>query len=199
VQSQPKSWFRQAVLALALAFVVALSWSLRRTSPQRVDCLFRLVQLGSAAAYSLGHGTNDAQKTMGIIAALLYASIWHHQQEAFLAGTVAFPFWIVLVCHLAIGLGTLAGGRRIIKTMADDTYKAPAVPGGVRGSRSSYLILRDIRAGHSRQHHAYDRRCDCRRRRCPEALGGPLGHCAFGRLGLDSHHPRLRADGGDRL
>lgn len=105
-------------LALALAFIVALSWSLRCTSPQRVDRLFRLIQLGSAAAYSLGHGTNDAQKTMGIIAALLYASIWQHQQEAFLAGTVAFPFWIVLVCHLAIGLGTLAGGQRIIKTMA---------------------------------------------------------------------------------
>jgi inorganic phosphate transporter, PiT family len=105
-------------LALALAFIVALSWSFRRASPQRVDRLFRLVQLGSAAAYSLGHGTNDAQKTMGIIAALLYASIWQYQQEAFLAGTVTFPFWIVLICHLAIGLGTLAGGRRIIKTMA---------------------------------------------------------------------------------
>jgi PiT family inorganic phosphate transporter len=55
---------------------------------------------------------------MGVIAALLYASVWQHEQGAFLAGTVAFPFWIVLVCHLAMGLGTLAGGRRIIKTMA---------------------------------------------------------------------------------
>jgi inorganic phosphate transporter, PiT family len=105
-------------LILALAFLVALSWSFRRASPGRVDRLFRLVQLGSAAAYSLGHGTNDAQKTMGVIAALLYASVWQHEQGAFIAGTVAFPFWIVLVCHFAIGLGTLAGGRRIIKTMA---------------------------------------------------------------------------------
>lgn len=105
-------------LALALAFLVALSWSCRRAAPRWVDRLFRLVQLGSAAAYSLGHGTNDAQKTMGVIAALLYASVWQDKQEAFLAGTVAFPFWIVLVCHLAMGLGTLAGGRRIIKTMA---------------------------------------------------------------------------------
>jgi PiT family inorganic phosphate transporter len=56
-------------LALALAFIVALSWTFRRAAPQQVDRLFRLVQLGSAAAYSLGHGTNDAQKTMGIIAA----------------------------------------------------------------------------------------------------------------------------------
>jgi PiT family inorganic phosphate transporter len=55
---------------------------------------------------------------MGIIAALLYASVWKSQQEAFMAGVVEFPFWIVLICHLAIGLGTLAGGWRIIKTMA---------------------------------------------------------------------------------
>jgi PiT family inorganic phosphate transporter len=105
-------------LILGLAFLVALSWAFRRASPQRVDRLFRLVQLVSAAAYSLGHGTNDAQKTMGIIAALLYASIWKSEQGAFMAGSIGFPFWIVLVCHLAIGLGTLAGGRRIIKTMA---------------------------------------------------------------------------------
>lgn len=105
-------------LGLALLFLIALSWAFRGVSPQRVDRLFRVVQLGSAAAYSLGHGTNDAQKTMGIIAALLYASIWQSEQAAFVEGSVGFPFWIVLICHLAIGLGTLAGGRRIIKTMA---------------------------------------------------------------------------------
>jgi inorganic phosphate transporter, PiT family len=105
-------------LVLALAFLVALSWSCRRASPRRVDRLFRMVQLGSAAAYGLRHGTNDAQKTMGVIAALLYASVWQREQGAFLAGTVAFPFWIVLVCHLSMGLGTLAGGRGIINTIA---------------------------------------------------------------------------------
>ena len=93
-------------------------WVFRRVSPIKVDRWFRIAQLGSAAAYSLGHGTNDAQKTMGIIAALLYASIWKNQQQAaFAAGKVEFPFWIVLVCHLAIGLGTMAGGWRIVKTM----------------------------------------------------------------------------------
>jgi PiT family inorganic phosphate transporter len=107
------------VLGFVLAFFpVALSWSCRRAPPQRVDRLFRVVQLGSAAAYSLGHGTNDAQKTMGVIAALLYASVWQREQGAFLAGPVVFPFWIVLACHLALGLGPLAGGRRIIKTRA---------------------------------------------------------------------------------
>jgi PiT family inorganic phosphate transporter len=104
-------------LILGLFFVSVLMWLLRRASPNRVDRAFRVAQLGSAAAYSLGHGTNDAQKTMGIIAALLYASIWKEQQAAFAAGQVEFPFWIVLVCHLAIGLGTMAGGWRIVKTM----------------------------------------------------------------------------------
>lgn len=103
--------------ALGLVLISLLMWVLRRTSPWKVDRLFRLVQLGSAAAYSLGHGTNDAQKTMGIIAALLYASIWQDQQHAFEAGKIHFPYWIVMVCYLAIALGTMAGGWRIIKTM----------------------------------------------------------------------------------
>jgi len=102
---------------LAMLFVIVVLNLFRRAMPSRVDRLFRSVQLVSAAAYSLGHGTNDAQKTMGIIAALLYASIWKVEQQAFEAGTVQFPFWIVLICHLAIALGTMAGGWRIVKTM----------------------------------------------------------------------------------
>ncbi len=104
-------------LGLGLVCVFIVMWVFRRHSPVKVDRWFRFVQLGSAAAYSLGHGTNDAQKTMGIIAALLYASVWKSQQAAFAAGKVQFPFWIVLVCHLAMGLGTMAGGWRIVKTM----------------------------------------------------------------------------------
>jgi PiT family inorganic phosphate transporter len=104
-------------MALGLTFMVLITWLLRHTPPAKVDRWFRVVQLGSAAAYSLGHGTNDAQKTMGIIAALLYASVWKSQQGAFEAGTTEFPFWIVLICHLAIGLGTMAGGWKIVKTM----------------------------------------------------------------------------------
>ena len=104
-------------LALGLLFVFIVMWVFRKVAPAKIDRGFRIAQLGSAAAYSLGHGTNDAQKTMGIIAALLYASIWRNQQAAFAAGKVEFPFWIVLVCHLAIALGTLSGGRRIVKTM----------------------------------------------------------------------------------
>jgi inorganic phosphate transporter, PiT family len=104
-------------LALGLLFTFVVMWTFRKVSPIKIDRWFRVVQLGSAAAYSLGHGMNDAQKTMGIIAALLYASIWKSEQAAFAAGKVAFPFWIVLVCNLAIALGTMAGGWRIVKTM----------------------------------------------------------------------------------
>jgi len=104
-------------MVLGLFFVFTVMWVFRKVSPVKIDRWFRWAQLGSAAAYSLGHGMNDAQKTMGIIAALLYASIWKEQQAAFAAHQVGFPFWIVLVCHLAIGLGTMAGGWRIVKTM----------------------------------------------------------------------------------
>ncbi len=104
-------------LLLGLLLIVAVSWIFRRVSIAKVDRPSRIVQLFSSALYSLGHGTNDAQKTMGIIAALLYASIWQEQQGAFAKGNVEFPFWIVLVCHAAMGLGTLAGGWRIVKTM----------------------------------------------------------------------------------
>ena len=103
------------VLGLILVvIVIRVFW---RFSAARVDRWFRVVQLGSAAAYSLGHGSNDAQKTMGIIAALFYATIWRAQQPLFATGKVEFPFWIVLVCHLAIALGTMTGGWRIVKTM----------------------------------------------------------------------------------
>ncbi len=102
---------------LGLALMVLVMRLFRRATPHRMDRVFRIVQLGSAAAYSLGHGTNDAQKTMGILAALLYATLWKEQQAAFEAGSVEFPFWIVLVCHLAIALGTATGGWRIVKTM----------------------------------------------------------------------------------
>ncbi len=102
---------------LGFGFVLVVVWTFRGVSAAKMDRGFRIVQLGSAALYSLGHGTNDAQKTMGIIAALLYASIWKTQQHAFEAGEVQFPFWIVLACHLAIALGTMFGGWRIVKTM----------------------------------------------------------------------------------
>src|SRR5262249_39669363 len=100
------------VLGMALGFVlmVLMFWIFRSARPSRVDGLFRRLQLVSAAFYSLGHGTNDAQKTMGIIAILLFSS-------GYLGPEFYVPFWVILAAHTAIGLGTMAGGWRIVKTM----------------------------------------------------------------------------------
>jgi inorganic phosphate transporter, PiT family len=114
-------------LTLALALTVGLSWALRRSLPRKVDKTFRLLQLVSAAAYSLGHGTNDAQKTMGIIVALLVSSqalFASFPIQAFhLTSAARIPTWVILAAHAAIGLGTMAGGWRIVKTMGQRITK----------------------------------------------------------------------------
>jgi PiT family inorganic phosphate transporter len=94
----------------------------KNQTPGRVDRIFRRGQLVSAAAYSLGHGTNDAQKTMGIIAVLLF-STGHLGREFYV------PFWVVLAAHAAMGLGTMAGGWRIVKTMGMRITKLRPVGG----------------------------------------------------------------------
>lgn len=95
--------------ALGFSFFLSVAWIFRRARPEPLDRGFRKVQLVSAAAFSFGHGMNDAQKTMGIIAALLFSTGYLKKME--------IPFWVVLVCHAAIGLGTLTGGWRIVRTM----------------------------------------------------------------------------------
>ena len=95
---------------LALLLVLIVSWSFLKVTPFRADSLFRHIQFLSASAYSLGHGGNDAQKTMGIITALLFA----HGIES---GSFHVPFWVVLSCQMAMALGTLFGGWRIVRTM----------------------------------------------------------------------------------
>ena len=95
---------------LGLGLMVGAMWAFRRSVPNRVDGKFRRLQLLSAALYSFGHGTNDAQKTMGIIALVLFTS-GHLGPEFYV------PVWVILAAHAAIALGTLAGGWRIIKTL----------------------------------------------------------------------------------
>ena len=95
---------------LALLLVLAVSWTFVRSTPLAVDTTFRVLQFVSASLYSLGHGGNDAQKTMGIIAALLYS-------QGLLGAEFRVPFWVVLACQAAMGLGTLFGGWRIVRTM----------------------------------------------------------------------------------
>jgi len=116
-------------LFLALGLTVALSWALRRSLPRRVDRSFRALQLVSAAAYSLGHGTNDAQKTMGIIVGLLAAPAVQPLFATFpiqalhLASADAIPVWVVVLCGAAMGLGTMSGGWRIVRTMGQRLTK----------------------------------------------------------------------------
>jgi PiT family inorganic phosphate transporter len=107
---------------LALALVLAVSWIFVRQTPFAVDRQFRLWQLVSASLYSLGHGGNDAQKTMGIIAALLFS-------QGYLGETFYVPLWVVLSCHAAIALGTLSGGWRIVKTMGSRLTRLTPVQG----------------------------------------------------------------------
>jgi PiT family inorganic phosphate transporter len=95
---------------LALLLVLAVSWAFVRTRPALVEMIFRQAQFVSASLYSLGHGGNDAQKTMGIIAALLFA-------HGALGGDFFVPLWVVLSCQAAMALGTLFGGWRIVRTM----------------------------------------------------------------------------------
>ncbi len=108
------------LLAIVLAFTV--SWLFVRSTPYAVDTLFRSLQFVSASLYSLGHGGNDAQKTMGIIAVLLYS-------QGQLGGEFHVPFWVVITCQAAMGLGTLVGGWRIVKTMGSKITRLTPVQG----------------------------------------------------------------------
>jgi PiT family inorganic phosphate transporter len=114
-------------LTIALALTVALSWALRRSMPRQVDRVFRVLQLGSAAAYSLGHGSNDAQKTMGIIVGLLVAEqqlfAGFPVQALHLTDAATVPLWVIVACGAAMGVGTMSGGWRIVKTMGQRLTK----------------------------------------------------------------------------
>ena len=118
---------------LAIALMIAVSWIFARSTPRRVDRWFRRLQFVSAALYSLGHGSNDAQKTMGIIWMLLIAS-------GLSAANEPLPFWVVLTCQAAMGLGTLFGGWRIVKTMGMRITKLKPV-GGFCASASGAMTL----------------------------------------------------------
>lgn len=107
---------------LALVLVLAVSWIFVRSTPAAVDGVFRHLQFASASLYSLGHGGNDAQKTMGIIAVLLYA-------HGGASGDFHVPLWVVLSCQSAMALGTLLGGWRIVHTMGSKITRLSPMQG----------------------------------------------------------------------
>ena len=126
-------------LILGFAMMVMVTWIVRRWRPSRVDRQFRKLQLLSAAAYSLGHGGNDAQKTMGIITGLLVASG--------LLAKFEVPLWVILLSHAAIALGTLFGGWRIVKTMGTKITKLQPVGGFCAETAGAITLMGATLAG----------------------------------------------------
>jgi PiT family inorganic phosphate transporter len=124
---------------LGAGLTIATYWLFRHWAPQRLDKYFRKLQLLSAAAYSFGHGTNDAQKTMGIIAGTLFTAGYLDHFYV--------PFWVVLMAHAAIGFGTLAGGWRIVRTMGMRITKLKPMGGFCAETAAAVSILGAAVAG----------------------------------------------------
>jgi inorganic phosphate transporter, PiT family len=125
-------------MGLGFAMMVAILWICRKMHPAPLNRAFKKLQLLSAATYSLSHGGNDAQKTMGIICALLVGE-GYMRQEALEAGHV--PWWVALSAYLAISLGTLSGGWRIVKTMGSRITKLRPVDGFAAETAGGVLII----------------------------------------------------------
>lgn len=124
----------------ALLLSIIVLWLARRSAPDRVDKIFRIGQLCSSAAFSLGHGTNDAQKTMGIIALTLYTA-------GYLGETFYIPFWVVLSAHAAIGLGTYLGGWKVVRTMGMKLTHLTPVGGFCAETASAVMLFATAGAG----------------------------------------------------
>jgi PiT family inorganic phosphate transporter len=120
--------------ALALALMLGLYWLCRNSNLRRVDVWFRRLQLVSAGFYSLSHGTNDAQKTMGVVAVLLYST-------GYLGPEFYVPLWVILSCHFAIAMGTLMGGWKVIETLGMKMTKLKPVHGFSAETASAVSII----------------------------------------------------------
>jgi PiT family inorganic phosphate transporter len=128
-------------MVLGVLFITVTTWIVHKGNPARINKAARRLQLLSAALYSLGHGGNDAQKTMGIIAGLIYVSSTDPNK------VFHIPLWIVLSCHAAIALGTLSGGWRIVKTMGQKITKLRPIDGFCAETASAISIFFATHAG----------------------------------------------------
>lgn len=144
----PSGWYKTLTfvvlspiigLILGFSFMVIVLWIFRNFTPSSIEKYFGKLQLVSAALFSLGHGTNDAQKTMGIIAGVLYKTGY--------LNSFRIPFWVILICHAAIGLGTMAGGWRIVKTMGQKITKLRPVGGFCAETAGAVTLLGTAIAG----------------------------------------------------
>ena len=114
--------------------MIVTGWIVHRQTPARVDRWFRRLQLLSASIFSFSHGTNDAQKVMGIIGVILYGTVWRGRE-------FHIPFWVVLLCHAAIALGTFFGGWRIVRTMGHSLTKLQPIGGFCAETGGGVTIL----------------------------------------------------------
>jgi inorganic phosphate transporter, PiT family len=119
---------------LALLLILAVSWAFVRANPRSVEPTFQWLQFAAASLISLGHGGNDAQKTMGIIAVLLFS-------QGHLGSTFYVPFWVVLVCQAMIALGTLVGGWRIVRTVGSKITRMTPVQGCCASAAGAIMLL----------------------------------------------------------
>jgi PiT family inorganic phosphate transporter len=119
---------------LALLLVLAVSWAFARTNPRAVEGTFRWLQFVAASLISLGHGGNDAQKTMGIIAVLLFS-------QGQLGSDFYVPFWVVITCQAAMGLGTLVGGWRIVHTVGSKITRLTSVQGCCASTAGAIMLF----------------------------------------------------------
>jgi PiT family inorganic phosphate transporter len=119
---------------LALLLVLSVSWAFVRANPRTVEPTFQWLQFGAASLISLGHGGNDAQKTMGIIAVLLFS-------QGQLGGNFYVPFWVVITCQAAIGLGTLVGGWRIVRTVGSKITRMTPVQGCCASAGGAIMLF----------------------------------------------------------
>ena len=151
---KPEGWIKtlsfiivSPLIGMTVGFIlmVALYWIFHKTSVWKVDKLFRRGQLLSAAAYSLGHGGNDAQKTMGMITAVLAAGGYLAMKPG--GKLPDIPLWVVLTAHAAIGLGTLTGGWRIVKTMGSKITKLKPVGGFCAETAGAFTLFGATAAG----------------------------------------------------
>jgi len=119
---------------LALALILAVSWAFVGANPRSVEPTFQWLQFAAASLISLGHGGNDAQKTMGIIAVLLFS-------QGYLGGNFYVPFWVVLICQATIALGTLVGGWRIVHTVGSKITRMTPVQGCCASTAGAIMLF----------------------------------------------------------
>jgi PiT family inorganic phosphate transporter len=170
-------------MMLAMLIMLLSSWLAVRATANKAERSFRALHLVSSAAYSVGHGLNDAQKTMGIITVLLYST-------GYLQGEFQVPHWVAVSCYVAIALGTLMGGWKIIETMGSRITKLSQHVDGRIGD-----AVHRLGAGHPGIHHPHHHRLHHRRGRSAARLGGAVGRGAQRGFRLGDHHPRLRNGG----